>query len=429
MGRRNPTRRTMPFSTSRTTISALPTFNPTVIQPTTAPPVFPTTAPPPALPTTAPPPAQPTTAPPPTEEPIEEPTEEPTDELALDETPTPLVVPTLPAARPPDADVLRGNVRWAAGQSPIILKRDVQIAPGAELVIEPGVEVRLDPGVSIYVDGGRLLAMGLPDRPVRFVGNTGARWSGLFGRPGSFVVLENTEVRGGGAGGTVMAIDRSELIVRSSRFQDNGGSLLVTDTKLEMLNSEVSGNDMPFGAALEARYARGNFVTLRGNRFGGNRLSDGAPQVRFANSSTFDTLNLAIEGNLMRGGAPNLQLATNGPLKGTVTCNTLIGDAQGFGLRTQTPQVDPNGVPPMDLLVENNYMDEHVPPIVPVYLKYGLGRGATSEILLDMRNNWWGDPSGPYEPDENADGRGDSVGENIIFAPWLTAPPSCSPSQ
>jgi hypothetical protein len=112
-----------------------------------------------------------------------------------------------------------------------------------------------------------------------------------------------------------------------------------------------------------------------------------------------------------------------------VACNTLIGDAQGFGLRTQTPQVDPNGVPPMELLVENNYMDEHIPPIIPVYLKYGLGRGATSEILLDMRNNWWGEPTGPYEPDQNADGRGDSVGANIIFAPWLEAPPPCTPSQ
>jgi hypothetical protein len=274
-----------------------------------------------------------------------------------------------------------------------------------------------------------LLALGLPDRPVRFVGNTGARWSGLFGRPNSFVVLENSEVRGGGAGGTVMAVERGELVVRSSRFNDNGGAILLGDTRLEFRNNEVSGNDMPFGAALEASYGRGNFVTLSGNRFGGNRLSEGSPQVRIANSSPFETLNLAIEGNLIRGGAPNLQLSTNGPLKGAVLCNALVGDGLGFGLRTQTPQVGPNGVPPMELRVENNFIDEHIPPVIPVYLRYGLGRGATSEILLDMRNNWWGEASGPYEPDENADGRGDSVGENIIFAPWLAAPPSCAPNR
>lgn len=432
-GQISPTSNAYPGPAGEGTPPPLPTFNPTVIQPTSPPPqVVPTTAPPiGAQPTFAPPPtvaAPPTLAPPPTAEQTGEPVQ-PTDDLALDESPVPTVATTPAPPPPPPADVLRGNVRWAAGQSPIILKRDVQIAPGAELIIEPGVEVRLDPGVSIFVDGGRMLALGLPDRPVRFTGNTGARWSGLFGRPGSFIVMENSAISGGGAGGTVMAVDRSELVVRSSRFNDNGGAILLTDTRLEMLNSEVSGNDMPFGAALEASFGRGNFVTMRGNRFGGNRLADGAPQIRIANSSTFETLNLAIDGNLVRGGAINLQLATNGPLKGAVTCNSLVGDNQGFSLRTQTPQVAPNGLPPMELRVENNYIDEHLPPIIPVYLRFGLGRGATSEILLDMRNNWWGEASGPYEPDQNADGRGDSVGANILFIPWLREAPGCTPAS
>lgn len=405
----------------------LPTLNPTVIVPTVPPPPTRAVATAAPQPTAAPPVGAQPTAEPPTAPPPQPPS--PTSDLSLDATATAASLeptPTEGPPPPPPADVLRGNVRWSTGQSPIILKRDVQIAPGAELIIEPGVEVRLDPGVSIFVDGGRLLALGLPGQQVRFVGATGARWSGLFGRPGSFVVLENTEVRGGGAGGTVMAVDRSELIVRASRFTDNGGSIITTDTKLEMRDTEVAGNDMPFGPALDASYGRGSFITLRGNRFGGNRISDGAPQIRVSNSSTFETLNLAIEGNLVRGGTPTLQLATNGPLKGTLLCNSLVGGGHGFGIRTQTPQVNPNGVPPMELRVESNYIDEHLPPIIPVYLRFGLGRGATSEILLDMRNNWWGDASGPYEPDTNPLGRGDSVGSNILYAPWLREPPPCA---
>lgn len=383
-------------------------ITPPVVVPTPLPPVVQPVQPAPLPPTPMPPPVEPTVPPPP---------------------PPPTALPEPTPIPPPPVDVLRGSVRWGLAQSPILVKRDIQLAPGAELIIEPGVEVRLDPGVAIYVDGARMLAMGLPDRPVRFVGATGVRWNGLFGRPGSFIVLENTEVRGGGAGGTVMAVDRSELVIRSSRFTDNGGAILLDDTRLEMRNSEVSGNDMPFGPALEASYGRGNFITLSNNRFGGNRLADGAPQVRVGNRSTFETLNLTIDGNLIRGGAPNLQLTTDGPLNGAVTCNALIGDAQGFGLRTQTPQVAPNGLPPLALQVERNYIDEHLPPIIPAYLRFGLGRGATSEVLLDMRNNWWGDPSGPYEPDQNADGRGDSVGANIRFAPWLTEPPPCAPPR
>lgn len=430
------------------TAPSQPTIAVTSVRPTQAP-VQPPPATAPPAPTSPPPPTQapaqpPTntpfpTFPPPTTAPIVTPTPETSVSPTLDPSqpaPTPdpnepppfPSLPTLPPL-PPLVDVYSGTVRWTAGQSPIILPRDVQIAPGAQLIIEPGVEVRLDRGVSIYVDGAQLLALGTPERPVVFTGNTGSRWNGIFANPDSYVVLENTTVRGGGISGTVLAVDESELVVRSSRFTDNGGSLLVTDSKLEMRNSEIAGNDMPFGAALEAVYNRGEFATFTGNRVGGNRLSSGSPMVRFSNLSTFETLILDIQGNMIRGGDDNLVLATNGPLQGAVSCNGLIGGNKGFGLRTQTVQVAPNGVPPFDLRVDNNFIDEHVPPIIPVYLEFGLGRGATSEILLDMRNNWWGKDSGPYHPELNPLGRGDSVGVKILFQPWLEQKPDCAPDS
>ena len=76
-------------------------------------------------------------------------------------------------------------------------------------------------------------------------------------------------------------------------------------------------------------------------------------------------------------------------------------------------------------------IEDHSPPIVPIYTKpyHGIGRGATSEIEIDMSNNWWDDPTGPYEPDRHADGRGDAVGDTITFAPWLTGRPACAPTR
>ncbi len=331
--------------------------------------------------------------------------------------------PPVPTAVP--VDVLRGNIRWTPAQSPIILQRDVQLAPGAILIIEPGVEVRLAPGVSFFVDGAQFLALGQPNRPVRIVGASGARWEGLFGRPNSYIVLENTEVRGGGAGGTVLATEQSDLVIRRSRFTDNGGTIILTDTRLEMRETEIAGNDLPYGAALDAVYTRGNFVTLVGNRIGGNRLSGGVANVSIVNQSSLDTLNLDIQGNLLRGGAiGNLQFSTNGPLKGTIACNALVGGNQGLNLRTQTTQV-----PAPQLAIFNNLIDDHTPPIEPIYLDFGIGRGATSEVALDMRNNWWGAASGPYHPESNPQGRGDAVGVNISYEPWLTGAPSCVPPQ
>ncbi len=42
--------------------------------------------------------------------------------------------------------------------------------------------------------------------------------------------------------------------------------------------------------------------------------------------------------------------------------------------------------------------------------------------VLDARNNWWGDASGPYHATLNPSGLGDNVGDNITFYPWLAAP-------
>ncbi len=335
-------------------------------------------------------------------------------------------VTPLPTAIP--VDVLAGEIRWSSAQSPVILSRDVQLAPGSTLIIEPGVEIRLGVGVAIFVDGAQLRALGAPGQPVRFVSDTGARWEAIFGRPNSTIVLEHTELTGGGAGGTLLTSERnSELAIRQSQIYDNGGTILVTDSKLEVRESQIAGNDLPYGAAVDAVYTGGNFVTMIGNRIGGNRQSEGAPVVRLSSSSTLDVLNLDIQSNMIRGNelGSNLLLSTNGSLYGTVACNTLIGGNLGLSIRTQTEQVP--GLPRLG--VTNNAIDNHTPPIIPIYLEFGIGRGATSEVELDMTNNWWGDPTGPYDPQFNPLGRGDSVGDNIAYEPWLTEPPPCVPPE
>ncbi|MEP7189774.1 MAG: hypothetical protein ABI901_11350, partial [Roseiflexaceae bacterium] len=353
------------------------------------------------------------------------PTEQPTAEQPATPRPPPTPRPptAIPLPTPIPVDQLRGNIRWTAARSPIRLLRDQQLVPGATLIIEPGVEVRLAPGVAFFVEG-TLYAIGTAERPIRFV-NESQRWEGLFGRPGSNIALEYTELRGGGAGGTVLTSESGNLVLHHARINDNGGHVQVSDSRLEMRDSEIAGNDMPYGAALDASYLVGGIVIMTNNRIGGNRQQAGSPPVSLNNLSAFETLNLDLQGNLLVGkDAPDLVLVTNGPVQGGLTCNALIGGTNGLSIRGETPQV-----PGLALNVRDNATEKHTPPIIPVYLKYGIGRGATSEIALDMRNNWWGNPIGPYEPDRYADGRGESVGDNIEFAPWLTARPACAPVQ
>ncbi len=44
--------------------------------------------------------------------------------------------------------------------------------------------------------------------------------------------------------------------------------------------------------------------------------------------------------------------------------------------------------------------------------------------VLDARQNYWGAPSGPFHATQNPAGLGDTVGDNILFYPWLTTPSS-----
>lgn len=402
----NPSRPTAPSDTSGVfQTTPIATFSqPTPASATaTDEPVFddstatPERAPTVAIAATAPPP------PPPTQPPAPRPTRAPT------------AVPI---------DVLRGTVRWTAARSPIVLARDQQLAAGATLIIEPGVEVRLAPGVSLFVDGS-LLALGRADQPVRIVGNTSQRWEGIFGRAGSTLIFEHTELRGGGAGGTMLLSERGSLALRNARLTDNGGHVQVNDSRLEVRDSEIAGNDMPYDSAIEASYGGGGGVIMTNNRIGGNRMQAGSAPVRISNLSTFDTVNLELVGNLLVGGeGPDLEISTNGPLRGSLSCNALIGGYNGLSIRSETPQV-----PGFTITVRDNAIEKHTPPIIPAYLEYGIGRGATSEIALDMRANWWGSPLGPYEPERHADGRGEAVGDNIEFGPWLTERPACAPKQ
>lgn len=338
--------------------------------------------------------------------------------------------PALPTATrtpiPPTAvptDLLRGTIHWTAARGPLRVTRDLRLVAGATLLIEPGVEVRFDPGVAFFVEG-TLYALGQPNRPVRLVGSQSQRWEGIFGQPGSDIALEYTDIRGGGAGGTVLSSEAGNLVFHHTRVNDNGGHIQVVSSRLEVRDSEIAGNDMPYGSALDVTYENGGFLILTNNRIGGNRMSFGAAAVQIASQSPSDIVNLDIQGNLlMSQDGPDLGLSANGTFQGGITCNTLTTGLVGLNIRSQNKQL-----PALSVQVSNNAIEAHTPPILPIYLEYGIGRGATSELALDMRGNWWGNALGPYHPDLHADGRGEAVGVNIAFDPWLNVRPACVPN-
>lgn len=92
-----------------------------------------------------------------------------------------------PSVCPPNT--ICRDTNWFLADSPIIVPSSLTIEPGATLTIEPGVVVQLGSGANITVtDGGRLLAEGTSNAPIRFTrsGASGS-WGHLVidGSPGS----------------------------------------------------------------------------------------------------------------------------------------------------------------------------------------------------------------------------------------------------
>ncbi len=421
----------------------LPPFVPPTDTPF-VPPAYPPPQPPPPAPTDTPfvPPTDPpvtlATDPPPPPiptfpvEPPDIPDTEPTSPIGFPTFPpigtVPAIppFPSLPTVPPtPAVEVIAGDRTWTRAESPIVIERDVEVTRDGLLAIEPGVEVRLAPGKSITINGGQILALGTPEQPIRFSGTSRDRWNGIYANDQSTLIFESVEISGGGQTGTVLYSKEGELVLRRSRIFNNGGTVQVTDSRVEIRDTEISGNDLIYGGALNLDYFFGNTVTLINNRIGGNRQARATPGVQIRSNNTFLGLALDIQGNLIRGGSvANLLIFTAGPIDGVIACNAFIGDTLGFSLRTNTPQL-----PEFNLKLENNFIDEHTPAIDPTFLQYGIGRGAASDIALDMRNNWWGNASGPYHAERNPQGRGNAVGVNIHFEPWLKQPPPCAPNR
>lgn len=332
-----------------------------------------------------------------------------------------IVVPT---AVPRPVAIIAGTTRWTIDQSPIIVTIDQQVSPGATLILDPGVEVRLSAGVSIIVNsGGALAALGTAEQPVRLVGLDGQRWGELRGAVGSVISLRFAEVRDGGAGGTLISSEGGRLILADSRLVGNFGQVRANDSVVDIRGVEIANNAMPYGAALQLAYSADNSLVLLNNRITANRLSQGAPALQIAGSGAVNGIALDVRGNLLEGAlGPGLELIANTPLRGEIVCNAFVNGSAGVSLLSDAPlSFDPG------LNIAVNAIEGQTPPIIPFYLENGIGRGATSALPIAMINNWWSSPSGPYEPDQNHNGRGEAVGANIAFGPWLDSRPPCAP--
>jgi hypothetical protein len=126
------------------------------------------------------------------------------------------------------------------------------------------------------------------------------------------------------------------------------------------------------------------------------------------NAGTGDNLQGLIITNNMITGVPGsvgsfgidfINLTTGTIISG----NTIRGTERGIVLRS--------GSAPGTMIFHNNIFNNTI----------GLD-WSPDPAGINASLNWWGDPTGPYDPELNPSGKGDEVSNYVEFEPWLIAP-------
>lgn len=159
----------------------------------------------------------------------------------------------------------------------------------------------------------------------------------------------------------------------------------------------------PAWGLTEARFTN---IVITGNNF--NNLMDYRRGIGFWNAGTGENLVApVVTYNVVNGVAGSVGsfgidfygLTTNT----MIAYNTIEGTEAAISLRS--------GEAPGTVIHYNNIANNVA----------GLDWSIASSGV-DSSLNWWGDPTGPYDPVRNPDGQGDLVSGDVTFEPWLTAP-------
>lgn len=126
--------------------------------------------------------------------------------------------------------------RWPASASPIVITTNVTIADNSVLVIEPGVTVALAAGINLTVaNGGRLLAEGTSNAPIRFT-RSGA--SGYWGSltinggpnsPESRVAYAEFEFNANATGTPCIDVNAGTVFLDHLTFRNTGAPYIHVD--------------------------------------------------------------------------------------------------------------------------------------------------------------------------------------------------------
>lgn len=341
------------------------------------------------------------------------------------------------------------DTTWTTDGSPYIVQGSFDIPHGVTLTVNPGVVVKCSGNFNFTVDG-RLVANGTPDNKIYFTttdddsvgGVTSdskdfgpAGYWGITGLAASNISISYAEVRNlrnrtdfdgqglymfGNFDHVIFSGNRAMMWAKYAYLSFShvtfegianewalvlgfGGGTSLDDVTIENGVGGVSGQSVSVIASRlhvrnmsgRAIYSYGGYVSLSDSDIENINPGDGAAAVELDGTVPSTITNTTISN--VSGTAISEK---NGNL--SVSSSTITHVAYGI-----------KSLGSASVSITQSTLESSDPYAAASY----------GSNVLSAQNNFWGDPSGPYNPNSNPSGLGPPVTDNVDFSNWLSADP------
>ena len=336
-------------------------------------------------------------------------------------------------------DDITVDTTWTVAESPYVISLPVFVSAGATLSIDPGVVIKFESNGSLVIEGA-LQAQGTASEHIYFTSIADDEVGGDTNADGSSTIPTALDWQGieFASSATSSNITNSEIRFASTAILNEHSQVSIVNTILSNLNSGIvsfggtntlttvslSNIEQSVMSLFESNKTTANELSLVDvgefsngiNMFSNSSLILNNSSLAGATSSdgvsVFEGSNLSIDGSVFYGfdtAVSDYGSGSYGADSVTIKNSQIKNNDSGIAL----------------------YADDSMLSISKNTIHGNSSYGAElyGQYSANLKNNFWGDATGPYNELSNPEGLGNEVFyidgyNNVIFKPWLISWPS-----
>jgi parallel beta-helix repeat protein len=240
-------------------------------------------------------------------------------------------------------------------------------------------------------------------------------------------ITDNTADYGGGIGCyKVSSVITGNIISTNTAILSGGGIYCTYGCYPTIANNIITENTAQRGGGISCRSSSGAEPIIMGNTITSNTATQYGGGIDCHRWSLPNITVNTITGNTAQGGGGIHCSYHSSPMitANTIAANIAIQYGGGIACDSSSPIITANTITAN--CSTGVYCKENSSPLINYNnITDNTGYGVCNldtNIMVNAEYNWWGNSTGPYHPDFNPGGLGDSVSDDIDFIPWLNEP-------